>query len=85
MKNDLMTRVQENPLWDFAVDQFERQRLASLGLMSFGLKAVNGFVSDPGEQVKQVLNLGPEAWKTLNRIFTDMVEEGRRVRSAKAK
>ncbi len=85
MKTDLMTRVQDNAVYHYVSKQLERQRLASLGLMSFGLKAASDFAVDPKKHTDQLVKLGPDAWKTLTGFFADLVKEGEKLRSAKAK
>ncbi len=85
MKTDLMTRVQDNAVYHYVHEQLERQRLASLGLMSFGLKAVTDFAVDPKKHTDQLAKLGPDAWETLTGFFADLVKEGEKPRSAKAK
>ena len=85
MKTDLMTRVQDNALYHYVNDQLRRQRLASLGLISFGLKAASDFASDPRKQAEQLANLGPNVWQTLTGFFADLVKEGQRVSSTKVK
>ena len=84
MATNLMTQFQDNPVWNYVKDQLRQQQMASLGLIAIILKAANDFASDPKKHANDLVKRGPAAWEAVNCFFTDLVEEGRRVRSAKA-